>query len=237
MIQYERRKSILDYLKKEHTATIRDLSAHVYASEASVRRDVGALEKEGLVTRTWGGVMLANHPNQVIPLRMRDTTEVSNKEAVAKMAAELIFDGATVILDASSTTRRILHYIGDRHDVRIITNNCQLFDPEDNHGFTVYGTGGLYSKKNHSFTGPAAEQYIRTIHADLFFFSSQGISEDGEITDSSEEETSLRRVMLTRADKKIFLCDSSKLGQKRLFTVCHKDDIDRILCDKPLPWE
>ena len=87
------------------------------------------------------------------------------------------------------------------------------------------------------FVGSATEEYIRGVNADLLFFSGQALSEDGEISDASEEETSLRRVMLTRAKRRIFLCDSSKLGKRRTFTICQKDDVDDIICDKRLPWE
>jgi len=59
----------------------------------------------------------------------------------------------------------------------------------------------------------------------------------GEISDISEEETSLRKVMLSRSKKKIFLCDSSKLGLQKTFTLCNKDEVDLIICDKALPWE
>ena len=70
-----------------------------------------------------------------------------------------------------------------------------------------------------------------------FFFSSQAISNYGEISDISEEETSLRKVMLSRSKKKIFLCDSSKLGLQKTFTLYNKDEVDLIICDKVLPWE
>ena len=78
---------------------------------------------------------------------------------------------------------------------------------------------------------------MRNVSADILFFSSQAISEDGEISDVSEEETSLRRVMLSRAKKKIFLCDSSKLGLEKTFRLCSKNDVDVIICDEKLPWE
>ena len=69
------------------------------------------------------------------------------------------------------------------------------------------------------------------------FFSSQAISETGTVSDVSEEETALRKVMLSHAKKKIFLCDSSKFGLVKTFTLCTKDDIDMIISDKALPWE
>jgi DeoR/GlpR family transcriptional regulator of sugar metabolism len=83
--------------------------------------------------------------------------------------------------------------------------------------------------------GSAAEAYAGTINADLFFFSSQAISHEGEISDASEEETALRRVMMRRAKKNIFLCDATKIGEKRMFTLCTKDDVDEIICDVELP--
>ena len=101
----------------------------------------------------------------------------------------------------------------------------------------LYCTGGLFNSQSNIFTGAAAERYIESMYADMVFFSSQAISADGEISDVSEEETALRKKMLARAKKKIFLCDSSKIGFQKTFTLCNKDDIDFIICDKPLPRE
>jgi DeoR/GlpR family transcriptional regulator of sugar metabolism len=101
----------------------------------------------------------------------------------------------------------------------------------------IFCTGGLYVPSGNIFVGNAAESFIKSTFADILFFSSQAISEDGEISDASEEETSLRRTMLSRATKKVFLCDSSKLCKKRTFTLCTKDDVDEMICDTALPWE
>ena len=237
MIQYERQQNILNILRHRGTASVRELSAAVFASEASVRRDIDALEKQGYVKRIYGGVRISRHENSVIPLDLRDPEHSAVKDQLARRAAAMIPDGATVLLDASSTTRRILRYLEHRRDLKIITNNLRLLNEADDPAIQLYGTGGAYNPSNHAFVGPAAEAYVRGISADLFFFSSQGITEDGEITDVSEEETSLRRVMLSRAKCRIFLCDSSKIGIRRVFTLCTRHDVDRIICDTPLPWE
>ena len=123
------------------------------------------------------------------------------------------------------------------HISKIITNNHLVFSECTNPDVSLYCTGGHFDSQSHIFLGSDAEKYIENINADIVFFSSQAISNDGEISDVSEKETSLRRKMLTRANKKIFLCDSSKLGLKKTFTLCTKDDIDVIICDKKLPWE
>ena len=237
MIQYERQQHILSILQQRGTASVRELSAAVFASEASVRRDIEFLEQQGYVKRIYGGVMLSRHENSVIPLDLRDPEHSTVKEHLAQRAAELIPDGATVLIDASSTTRRILRYLDRKRDLRIITNNLRLLQEARDPAIALYGTGGAYDLTNHAFVGPAAEAYVRGISADIFFFSSQGITEEGEITDVSEEETSLRRVMLSRAKRHIFLCDSSKIGIRRVFTLCTRHEVDQIICDTPLPWE
>lgn len=237
MIQYERRQQILRYLEEHRSATVKELSACVFASEASVRRDLEALEAQGHVRRTYGGVLLSQYQNSVVPFDLRDADNSTAKEQIAARAADMIPDGSTVMLDASSTARRIVKYLTGRRDLKIITNSQKLFDEPVGEGIELYCTGGAYRPKNHDFVGAGAERYLLGVTADLLFFSSQGLSEDGEISDVSEEETSLRRVMLARAKKKYFLCDDSKLGVRRVFTLCHKDELDGVICNLPLPWE
>ena len=237
MIRYERHQKILDILEKKPTASIKELSSAVYASEASVRRDIAALDQMGYVKRIYGGVVLSKYKNSIVPVELRDTDNSGAKELVARRAAELIFDGATVLTDASSTVRRMIKYIDRNFDVKIITNNQRIFSEAGTYPFTFYCTGGIYIKENHNFLGPAAQSYLRSVRADLAFFSSQGISEDGEITDVSEEETEFRRVMISRAEKSYFLCDSSKLGVKKTFTLCKREEITDVICDQKLPWE
>ena len=237
MIQYERQEQILAYLERQKTATVRELAKHLFTSEASVRRDIAALEGRGLVTKIYGGVLLSRYQNGVVPVGLRDGDHSAVKEEIARRAAELIRDGDTVMMDASSTVRRIIKYIGNRRGVQIITNNHRIFTDCKQSGIRLYCVGGIYDGENHAFYGPAAEQFLRGVTADCLFFSSQGISREGIISDASEAESSLRRVMLSRARRRYFLCDGSKLGVERMFTLCHKDDLDGVICDAPLPWE
>ena len=239
MIRYERQQRILQYLEEKKSASIRELAQLLFTSEASVRRDVDTLESQGYLRKIYGGVLLSRYQNGVVPVNLRDSDHSSVKEKIAAGAAELIRDGDTVIMDASSTVRRIIKYIGHRRNVTIITNNHRIFSECTDTGAPIklYCVGGVYSPENHAFAGPAAERFLQTVTADSLFFSSQGISEEGIISDASEEESSLRRMMIRRAKRQYFLCDSSKIGVERMFTLCHKDEITGILCDVPLPWE
>ena len=237
MIGYDRQQSILKLLEEKRTTTVRELAAKVFASEASVRRDLETLEAQGYVKRVYGGVLLARNTNTATPVGLREGDHAAAKNEIARRAAAMIPAGSTVMLDASSTTRRILKYVENLENLRIFTNNLHVFEEVDRAGAEVYCTGGMYRPRSHAFVGPAAENFVRSVSVDILFFSSQGITEDGEISDVCEEETHLRRVMLSRAKKKILLCDSSKIGVRGDFLLCRREDVDMIICDKKLPWE
>ena len=209
----------------------------MWASQSTVRRDIKALESKGYVIQTYGGVILSEFANSVIPVSLRDSSNSTIKDTLAKEAAKHIFNGATIFMDGSSTVKRITKYINSFKDLKIITNNQLIFSECTNPDAALYCTGGRFDPQSHIFLGSDTEKYIENINADIVFFSSQAISVDGEISDVSEAETSLRRKMLSRAKKKIFLFDSSKLGLQKSFKLCTKDDVDVIICDKKLPWD
>ena len=236
-MQFDRQQAILALLESKKSATVRELAKAVFASEASVRRDLEAMEAKGYLHRVYGGAVLAQQANAITPLVLRDGEHAAQKEELARAAAEMVQDGSTLILDASSTTRRMLKHLEHRHGLRIFTNNARAMELLANSDAEIYITGGLYDRKNHAFVGPAAERFLMSITADMLFFSSQGLSENGEISDVSAIDNSLRRIMLSRAKQKIFLCDSSKLGLRRDFVLCTRHDVDLILCDQKLPWE
>ena len=237
MIIYERQQAILNHLKQNKVSTVKELSKIVWASESSVRRDIKILEQQGYVEQLYGGVTLSGHSNNVIPVNLRNSYNSTIKDELGKIASKHIFDGATIFMDGSSTVRRIIKYTNRFKDLKIITNNQLIFSECMNSQIRLYCTGGLFNSQSNIFTGSTAENYIDSVNADIVFFSSQAISNDGEISDVSEEETSLRKKMLARARKKIFLCDSSKFGLQKSFKLCTKDDVDLIICDKELPWE
>ena len=233
----KRRESILQILSERQAVSVRQLAQLVYASEASVRRDAAALEKEGVVRRMHGSVMLASCENSVVPLSVRDGDHAAQKERLARQAAAMVSDGDTLLMDASSTVRRMAKHLAGKKDLTIITNNDGLLTEPGLSQARIYCTGGEYLRENHAFAGPAAERFVRGIRADKLFFSSQGLSKNGEVSDHSEVETSLRQAMLERAGVKICLMDDSKLGRQCRFRVCGKEDIDRFLCEQELPWE
>ena len=99
-------------------------------------------------------------------------------------------------------------------------------------GITTHSIGGASIGGSVSLGGSQTYKALADISVDIMFFSSQSLCRDGMITDSTEEENYVRSVMLERADKTVFLCDSTKFNTKSLYTLTSLDRIDYAVFDK-----
>ena len=89
--------------------------------------------------------------------------------------------------------------------------------------------------KSLSFVGEDAKRTVLDYNADVLFFSCRSLSEDGYLSDNSYEENAVRRAMMSRAKKKIFLCNSAKFNKVSLHNLCHISEVDEIISEAEVP--
>lgn len=234
MLQVERFKQIRALLEKTPTLRIGQLANLLYVSEATVRRDVDAMEKDGLLKRVYGGVTLNKED---MPLTLRSFQHADMKDEIGKKAAELVKDGQTIFIDSSSTALHILPYIKHKKDMTVISNSQKVIDTLAFTNNQLILTGGELIPRNLAYVGALACRSLDMYRPELVFFSSQGIDINGEITDVSESETALRRAAIRRGIQTVFLCDSSKAGRIYTHHVCYKSEISKIIADSNFPKE
>ena len=140
----------------------------------------------------------------------------------------------TIILDGSSTALYMLPFIEALHNPVVFTNNMYTAQKSIEKGIKTYCTGGTSENNSCVLTGLLAENNIKNISADIVFFSSMALSDEGIITGCNEHETTLRKIMIANSNLSVFLCDSSKLHTRSTFTLCHMDEIDYVYCDVQL---
>lgn len=234
MLQVERVKQIRALLEKTPTLRIGQLAKLLYVSEATVRRDVDAMEKDGLLKRVYGGVTLNKED---MPLTLRSFQHADEKDEIGKKAAELVKDGQTIFIDSSSTALHMLPYIKHKKDMIVISNSQKVIDTLAFTNNKLILTGGELIPRNLAYVGELACRVLDMYRPEIVFFSSQGIDSDGEITDVSESETALRRAAIKRGIQTVFLCDSSKAGRVYTYHVCYKDEITTMITDSNFPDE
>ena len=231
MIVSERGRKIIEYLNGVHFASIAELASVIFTSEATVRRDIAKLEAIGAIKSVYGGVVISEYESAPVPLFLRDKENSAAKEKLAKEAARLVTDNMTLILDSSSTVRRMCKYLLDRKGLTVITNNLRVIDELKSSEIRVISVGGTLVKERDCFVGHFAEEFIKSFKADILFFSSQGVSEGGVITDSSELEVAIRRAMLSVAKKSVFIADISKVGKEYPFVLASLSDLTESIIE------
>ena len=228
----EREQKILEILRDRQFASVRFLAANLYTSPSSIRRSLTRMQSVGLVRRNYGGVILCDSDKKAAVPDVRMEQHKDQKKAIAAKAAELLLPGMTVFLDASTTCAYLVEHIAKIPDISVFTNNLRTAAELSQLSVDTYCIGGHCLSNAALTVGGYAEAMIRDISADIFFFSSQALSNDGIISDCSPEETAIRKAMFANSQKRVFLCDSSKFGKTSIHRLCSLDDIEECFFDK-----
>lgn len=229
-----RQQDIIAILKKKQCSGVREICEMIYASPATVRRDLREMEKQGLVRTFYGGVTLAIDEGREIPISVREQEGKAAKQAIARAAAQIIPAGATVMLDASSTAMYMADYLNPEKNITVFTNGLHTANALCQKRIRTYCLGGEVGAVSMMTTGSLAELTLSIINVDMLFFSSQGMDWQGMISDNSERESRLRREMLRHARKSYFLCGSEKIGLQRLYKVCDAADLTGIFSNRDI---
>lgn len=234
MLEVERRNAILALLKQKPVVRVTEISRTLFFSEATVRRDLVRLEKEGLITRVRGGAILNSASTIEIPTAVRTSEKRLIKREIASLAAEQISNNQTLFLDSSTTVLELIPHLQNKHNLTIITNGLLTVSRAlellpDTH---LYLVGGLVREHGiASIVGATARNFVESAHADAFFFSVHAIDHKFGMSELSESEVEIKRTMMSNCDRKILLADSTKFGNIGRFRLCGVEDVDSIVTD------
>ena len=230
----ERESAILEYLQEKKEATVAELCRAFFVSEPTMRRDLLALHGAGKILRTHGGAVYRGEPGENLPQLVREREHGSAKALIAKRCLSLIKDGDTVMLDASSTAFELLKLLSAKHSIVVITNSAGAAPALAETKVKAFVTGGELAKGTYALVGSQAEAFIRSFNADICFFSVRRLTKDGLLTDNAIAENAVRRIMLSRAKRRVLLLDSKKIGAPCLNTLCTLDEIDLVVSEQDI---
>ena len=126
MVAIERRNIILGKLREAGSVSVGVLAAEFGVSEETIRRDLERLEKENGIVKTYGGAVLADGSAREPSYTDRMRTNAEAKKRLAALAARLVQDGDSVILDASSTAVFVARALKSKKDITLITNSVEV---------------------------------------------------------------------------------------------------------------
>jgi DeoR/GlpR family transcriptional regulator of sugar metabolism len=231
----ERRQRILGLAQARGQVLVTDLRDEFGVSEVTIRADLTSLARRGLLVRTHGGALVPDRAPVELTFATREVSNVELKRRIGAAAADLVLDGQSVVLDASTTALQMAEVLRSqtgRHDVTVITNGVQtalaLLEAP---GISTILTGGQLRATAVSLTGGLASDLLGRVHATVGFFGAIGLTVSHGLTDVNVQEVEMKAAMASVCERVVAIVDHSKLGQVGLATFVPTAGLSLVITD------
>jgi DeoR family transcriptional regulator, fructose operon transcriptional repressor len=232
LIPAQRRERIQEYLAIHKIVRLDDLYRMLDASEATVRRDLEWLEREGYLERTHGGAILSQRMTLEPEYVQRANKNPEEKRLIGELAASLIVDGDVVFINSGTTTTQVMHHIRKGAGITVISNNVYAALEVGGSGFTHHLVGGEFQPQSNSVAGRFATESLRQVYANKAILGVDGISLLHGCTVPSNTEAEIIRQMIERTQQEVIIvADHSKCGVVSNYQVCAIDEVDKLVTD------
>lgn len=208
-----RRLAIQRQLLLDGTASVEALARKLGVSVATIRRDLNAMDEEGVIRRTHGGAISQRTRGADQAFAMREQVDAPAKRAIAEAALQWLRSDQTVLMNDGSTLLALAHeMVASDHALTVITAGVNIATAlAERNSIAAYLLGGRVRHLTLGTSGTFAERMLKEFNADLAVISAEGVSAEKGITFSYEADASLAGLMMERAARTIVLATARKL--------------------------
>ncbi|WP_405723998.1 DeoR/GlpR family DNA-binding transcription regulator [Streptomyces sp. NBC_01537] len=234
----ERRQLILEMVRANGAVSLRELARVVQTSEVTVRRDVRALEAEGLLDRRHGGAVLPGGFTRESGFPQKSHLAAAEKTAIADLAASLVEEGEAIVVGAGTTTQELARRLARVPGLTVVTNSLLVAQALAHaNRVEVVMTGGTLRGTNYALVGSGAEQSLQGLRVSRAFLSGAGLTAERGLSTSNMLSASVDRALVQAASEVVVLADHTKLGTDTMFQTVPTDVITRLVTDEPPPGD
>lgn len=226
----QRRHTIIKLLEELGKLSVDQLAQRFETSEVTIRKDLTALEQNGLLLRQYGGAIPV--PKELLP-NTEDAVISQTKQNIGIAAASCIRDHNRIIVDSGTTTSSLIEQLAHKKGLIVMTNSLQVANALNSleNEPTLLMTGGTWDPHSESFQGQIAEQVLRSYDFDQLFIGADGIDlERGSTT--FNELIGLSRVMAEVSREVVMMVESDKISRKIPNLELSWDHIHTLVTDK-----
>ncbi|GGA75394.1 XRE family transcriptional regulator [Neiella marina] len=218
--------------------TVDQLSQQFGASEVTIRKDLTALEKSGLLLRRYGGAIPVPQDLIADSATASDEHVSKRKVAIAHAAADRIRDHNRIIVDSGSTTAALIPALNSKHGLVVMTNSMKVAETLINleNEPTLLMTGGTWDPHSEAFQGQVAERVLRSYDFDQLFIGADGVDLERGTT-TFNELIGLSRQMADVAREVVVMIESDKIGRRIPNLELPWQSITTLITDDDLPTE
>ncbi|MGA5820516.1 DeoR/GlpR family DNA-binding transcription regulator [Kitasatospora sp. NPDC094028] len=213
--------------------SLRELARVVQTSEVTVRRDVRALEAEGLLDRRHGGAVLPGGFSREPGYPQKTHLSAAEKSAIADLAASLVEEGDAVVVGAGTTTQELARRLARVPGLTVVTNSLLVAQALAHaNRVEVVMTGGTLRGSNYALVGSGAEQALQGLRVAKAFISGSGLTAERGLSTANMLSASVDRALVQSAAEVIVLADHTKLGTDSMFPTVESEAITRLVTDE-----
>ncbi|MFH8989772.1 DeoR/GlpR family DNA-binding transcription regulator [Streptomyces sp. NPDC017940] len=244
LLAEQRRALILDEVRRRGGVRVNELTRKLGVSDMTVRRDLDALARQGVLEKVHGGaVPVAEASTHEPGFEAKSGLELSAKEDIARTAASLVAPGTAIALSGGTTTYALAHQLLDVPDLTVVTNSVRVADVfhsaqrssgRSQGAATVVLTGGVRTPSD-SLVGPVADQAIAALHFDVLFLGVHGISAKAGLSTPNLAEAETNRRLVQSARRVVVVADHTKWGTVGLSSFAALGQVDTLVTDAGLP--
>lgn len=226
----QRRDKILSQLHESGHLAVKDLSVGLAVSEATIRRDLRSLAADNLLELVYGGASLLRSHD--FSFRSKMTRNLDAKKLIGKLAADLVADGDTVLLDSGTTCFQMVPLLKRKRGMKVIVNSARLAPELDAPGLDVILIGGQYRPERMDAVGPLATAMLEQLRGYVAFIGTDGLGMDFGLTAGDIENAHFYRVATRNARQVVLLVDNTKFSSPSLFKIVDFDVMSHVVTDK-----
>ena len=240
MLAEMRRQRILEELKRKGGVRLTELTAALEVSEMTVRRDLDALQGEGLLERVHGGAVATQRGTEEPGFEKKLLREQTEKIAIAGLAANMVRPGSAIGLSAGTTTWALARRLASMDDVTVVTNSVNVWSELQHPGrreASVILSGGEFRTPSDALVGPTADAALRSLYVDILFLGVHGMDPVAGLTTPNIAEAETDRTFISRAKRLVVLADHTKWRTVALCTIAPLNEMDTLVSDSGLSEE
>lgn len=241
----ERLNRLIEILRKQNGATIKDLSQLLDVSEMTVRRDMDTLKAQNMILDIPGAAVLNtqhsySEEEEAYQLSRATRSHAGEKERIGRFAASLIRLDDCIMIDNGSTVEYLADNIAKDTKMTIFTCNLNILNKIcNNPNISIIFGGGYYHPDTTLFESSENITLIKNIRATKVFASAAGVHDKMGVTCMNNYELDIKQAIIQSGAEKILLVDSSKFGVIKPCFLTELDSFDRVITDSSLSseWE
>ncbi|BDX01618.1 MAG: DeoR/GlpR family DNA-binding transcription regulator [Marinomonas sp.] len=228
----ERQNQILNWVQQEDALLVEDMVTRFNVSSQTIRKDINQLAERHLVRRTHGGIAPVSSTEN-LPFDHRQFLNSDAKEAIAKLVANVIPDGASVFLGIGTTVEYVAKALVSHRNLQVFTNNLTVASILGNYPqVRVRVLAGKLRHKHHDLVGEETLSGLRQYFFDYGVLGCGGLDEAQGVLDFDPEEASVSRVLVEQSRHSLLVADQHKWGRKAMARVHSFDSIDWLFSDE-----